>query len=838
MKPVILKRIMLIILMLLFCSLTADVRAQVPADKNGALTIPWDEFKNLLNLDKDQILIPLEIFQKLLAQTGITAAPPYTLHGGNVILSRAEFANLVNQMKPPVSISTTLPFDYLVSKSVYSGKILDGGSTFTANLVVHILKKDSYVKIPILPLSMALENVAVGGVQSLVVCDNGYHNVILAGAGEYNITATFSIKSVINSGPSRVDLSVISTPITLLKIEIPLGNIDVEIPQAQKMQSSSSAGLTSVTAVMAQGNYININWRKRTSPADKIPPKLYAELNHLISIDDDVLKVSTDAMLNILYSEINEVQFAIPANMNILSVTGEGVGEWQETNVKNRRVLRVPFTYSKKGNVWLRIMLETSLTESGLTNEFSGIQVIDAVRETGYLGVELNTSAEIIVADSKALEPVAVQKLPQQLINQSTKPLMLGYKNLKHPYSLILDVKKHKKVAVPMATISSANVVTLFTEDGKIVHRLVYQVRNNAKQFLEIAVPSNADVWTVFVDGKPVESSINADGRLLIPLVRSRTNGEQLETFPVELIYCLVQDIFAWINSRESALPAVDLLVSQLMWSVYLPNNYNYHHFASTLEMGQMISSLNIFSGNDRHYNEEAMKEMSQLKANEPTVGFLEKMKRVYEGKELASTFRNIPMKDEDIVGQLNAELEFGGRMDSLAQDAAAGTFSGGQATGVLPIQIRIPTTGQVYRFAKTIIKPEDPLTVAVTYSRSWVTTALKWLLALLITVILYLNRGRLLARLKWIGKKIKNLISLYKSNRKYIDGFVRSPMAPLVFLGLAFVSWPLSLIFVLIFVLLFWITASYQGIEFWRKRMLARATVSAKETETGTAKR
>src|SRR5574341_242786 len=92
MKPVILKGIMLIILMLLFCSLTADVLAQVPADKNGELTIPWDEFKNLLNLDKDQILIPLETFQKLLAQTGITTAPPHTLQSGNVILSRSEFA--------------------------------------------------------------------------------------------------------------------------------------------------------------------------------------------------------------------------------------------------------------------------------------------------------------------------------------------------------------------------------------------------------------------------------------------------------------------------------------------------------------------------------------------------------------------------------------------------------------------------------------------------------------------------------------------------------------------------------------------------------------------------
>ncbi len=837
MSKLLIKSALGLLLLFLFCSLTTNVLAQSPMDKNGALTIPWDEFKHLLNLDKDEILIPLETFQKLLAQTGVTSAPPYSIQGGNVILSRTEFANLVNQMKPPMPIAGTIPFEYLVTKSMYSGTILEGGSTFKATFVVHVLKKNSYIKVPILPQGMALENVTIDGVQTLVVSDNGYHNVILSGSGEYTVTAAFSIKSSLNSGPSKVDLSILPTPITLLKVEIPLPNLDIEIPEARKIQTSSIGNATTVTAVLPQGYSISIHWRKKTAPSDKIPPKLYAELNHLISIEDDALRVSADINLNILYSEINEVQLLIPANMNVLSVSGEGIGEWQEVQNQGRHILRIPFTYGKKGNVWLRVMLETALTESGLTNEYSGIQVLDAVRETGFIGIELNTSAEVLIAASKGLEPVAVQKLPVQLINQSTKPLMFGFKNLKQPYSLVLDVKKHIKVAVPMATISSGNVVTLFTEDGKIVNRIVYQVRNNAKQFLTIAIPSNADVWSVFVDGKPVESSINSDGKLLVPLIRSRVNGEQLETFPVELIYCLVQDKFSWMSSKKSSLPAVDLLVSQLIWSVYLPNEYSYHHFASTLEMEEMISTLNILSTRDRRYNEEAMKEISQLQANEPAADFIEKMKKIYEGKELASTFRNIQLKDDELVGQLNAELEFGGRMEQLSLDAAQGAISGGQATGVLPIQIRIPTTGQVYRFAKTIIKPEDPLTVKVTYSRSWVTSAVKWILALVVLAIVFFNRRRFISPLRWIWNRVAKLISLYRSNRKAIDKFARSPMAPIVFLGLAFVSWPFPLIFALVFVFLFWISAGYQIMEFWKRRILVRATVKANQLKQNDSK-
>jgi len=402
----------------------------------------------------------------------------------------------------------------------------------------------------------------------------------------------------------------------------------------------------------------------------------------------------------------------------------------------------------------------------------------------------------------------------------------------------VLDIKKHRKVAVPMATISSANVVTLFTEDGKIVNRLIYQIRNNAKQFLVIAVPSDADVWSVFVDGKPVESSVNSDGNLLVPLIKSRVNGEQLDTFPVELIYCTVKKKFAWINDRGSSLPAVDLLISQLIWSVYLPNDYTYHRFSSTLEMEEKIRRINILSRDDRRYNEDAMRQLSKVEPNAPAEEVADKLRGVYEGKELASTFRNIPMKDDELVGQLNAELEFGGRMERLSEmDLPQGAMSGGTATGVLPIQIRIPTTGQVYRFAKTIIKPEDPLSFEVIYSRSWVASGLKWLLGLAAVLILFLSRRRFMKPIQWIGKGVNTVINFYRKNRKVFEKFARSPMAPLVFLGLAIVSWPFPLIFALLFVLMFWITAGYQAIEFLKRRTLARATVKSNHKDQNSSK-
>jgi hypothetical protein len=506
--------------------------------------------------------------------------------------------------------------------------------------------------------------------------------------------------------------------------------------------TSSEGNTTTISAVIMPGYSISVRWRKKVAIAEKIPPKLYCEVYHLISIEDDALKIDSDINYNILHSEVDQVRLVVPDGMNVLSVTGEGVGEWMEVEQEGRRVIMVPFTYGKKGAVAVRVRSEIPHTETGLANAFSGLEVLDTVRETGFLGIELNTSAEVIVAENDGLEIVAVQKLPVQLINKSAKPLILGFKYLKHPYSLVLDIKKHEKIAVPVATINSANVVTLFTEDGKVVHRLVYQVRNSAKQFLEIRIPDQADVWSVFVGNEPVESSINSEGKLLVPMIRSRSVDNRLDTFPVEVIYCMVEDRFSWFGTRESMLPAVDLLISQLIWSVYLPNDYSYHHFASTLEKEEIIRGLNVFGAAHRQYDERAMKEVSEITVDvhEP---YADELKQVYKGKDIGSTFRNIPMQEEQVVSQLNAELEFGGRLEGLRELPQA-SVAGTGATGILPIHIQVPVGGQVYRFAKTIVKSEDPLDFRVVYSRSWVRGLLKWIIAVLVLLVLFLILRRL----------------------------------------------------------------------------------------------
>lgn len=800
--------------------------AQETAKDQGKLTIPWEEFKKLLNLEADEIVLPLETFQKLLAQTGVTTTPSYTVKQGNVILSKTEFKRLVDQMKPPLGPDAKPPFDYLITKAAYTGKMDKKNTIFTGNFTVHVLKQDAYLKIPFLPQNIALEDIKVGDRSALVVTENGYHNVVLSRAGEYEVSARFSIKSTIDKGPQKLDLYIQQTPITLLQLEMPLKDIDVEIPQAQQVLVEVKDNRTVVSAVIARSNYVSIQWRKQLAVTEKIPPKLYSEIYHLISIDDDALRVNSEVSYNILHSEVDAVQIALPENMNVLTVTGQGVGEWQESEREGNRYLLIPFTYGKKGSVTIYLTSEVTLSETGLANVFTGFKTLETVRENGFIGIELNTSAEVIVPESEGLEKVPPQKLPDVLVRKSAKPLIMGFKYLKHPFSLVLDVKKHEKIAVPVATINSANIVTLFTEDGKIVHRLIYQVRNSAKQFLEIQLSEGADVWSIFVDNQPVESSIRSQEegmtvrKLLVPLIRSRSLDNQLQTFPVEVILALSTDKFTWLGKRGSQLPVVDLLISQLLWSVYLPNDYSYSYFTSTLEKEEIIRGLNLFSGVRREYDDRARKEVMPSTADTDQFT-LDEMKKVYKGKDVGSSFRNIPMEEAQISNQMAAEMEFSGRMEGLArQDMPQATVTGsGAATGVLPIMIQIPTSGQIYRFAKTIIKPEDPLKFGVVYTQLWAISLLKWFTFAVVILLIYLFRKKLSSPWGWLKEKWYTLMKFYKQHEENLKKYGQSKMTPFILFGLVVIFWSISGFITVILLFLLWVSAVYQILHFRRKR-------------------
>jgi hypothetical protein len=713
--------------------------AAFPQDKSdpGTVKIDWEEFKKLLNLGSDEIVLSWTEFQRIIAQTGTTFVPAFELRDERVVLTRAQFRALLEKMKSPVTATTYRPAEFLFRRTAYRARVAGGAVLVRAEIAVETFPAPAgaYVRIPLFPASIALRDVWLNDVPALVETADGRYTVTTNRSGPLRITADFSLRAPVEQAQG-IACPIVRSPITTFEIDLPYGPLDVDIPGAQQVELTERGGTTRVSAVLTPAESFSLRWRKKIPEAVSGPAKVYADTVTLISVEDDALRVNAEFVLSILQNSIATVVLRVPDGYSILDVRGNGVGDWREIPRRDASYLEIPFDFPKKGNVTLAVAAEKLLPSGGATAEYAGFALVDAVREKGFLGVELKGSSEVSLASVQGADALDVSELPATLIGRSLKPLLFGFKYLRPPFALALEVKKHEAVPVVSTVIDLASGVTLFTADGKLVHRVVYAVRNTSKQFLEVALPKGAELWSVFVAGEPAKPRWG-DGRVLVPLNRSREGASGLAAFEVELIYYEKTARFGAFGRRGTRFPVPDVIVSQALWSVYLPEGFEYLHFGGSVEKERLASGLRPLLSRKRRSAAPALSGQANVGDVVATHALKDKILR--EADEMKKEFSaNLGLAKDQLASQAENEVRFSQRVE----DAQAGNIT--VATGILPLRVQIPTSGELYRFARTLLSGEEMALNLTFMAVGFKTGAVAVIVAILgLAAVLVLRTGR-----------------------------------------------------------------------------------------------
>jgi hypothetical protein len=205
-----------------------------------------------------------------------------------------------------------------------------------------------------------------------------------------------------------------------------------------------------------------------------------------------------------------------------------------------------------------------------------------------------------------------------------------------------------------------------------------------------------------------------------------------------------------------------------------------------------------------------------------------DELKKVYKGKNYRSKFRNNALKEEQMQSQVDAELEFSKRLDDLAQESPAAVY-GGSSSGIMPIQIEVPTSGQVYRFAKSIIKPDDELSFGVIYVQMWADNFIKWIIILFIILLVYFNRQKFEKPLNYIKEKSNAAAITIKKNQERIRRYTNSYFTPIILFGLMLAFSPISYFITLILLALFLTSIINLLVNYSKKRKLGITDSSEK---------
>jgi len=144
--------------------------------------------------------------------------------------------------------------------------------------------------------------------------------------------------------------------------------------------------------------------------------------------------------------------------------------------------------------------------------------------------------------------------------------VLFGYKYLKHPTALEMEMIKHKSAAVLTCEIESALYKVMITDKGKQLIEATYKIANRTRQYLGVTLPPGADLWGVYREGKPIKAA-ERDGQILLPIFQSEVG----RTSEIRLLAYRDGGALWPLGRRNVELPVVDVGMQNLQLQLYVP---------------------------------------------------------------------------------------------------------------------------------------------------------------------------------------------------------------------------------------------------------------------------
>lgn len=640
----------------------------VLGEGRGTVTLTWDEFVKITGYDPARkgaqvLTVPWSQVEELLGVKVERMGKAAT-----VDLPWQDFKALLEwSLKRKAPKAEKPPTDYIVTSSQYKGDLSADGGVFTLDLKLNVLRKEGWKRIAVLPTTVAVRTTKLPDGVFLSAGKQSYE-LLTEKSGDVAATLEFAVSAEKAAGVNTVSFQRILPGSSVLDVGAAAKDVEVKVAGAQMTSQAKAAdGTTRTVAALPTGAAVSVSWQRALPKVEAAPPKVYAEVRTLVAVAEGLLVCDQSVNLNVLHSAIREVKLQVPAKADVLTVVGPNVQDWR---VSAERELSVVFSREVIGSYQLRITFEAPGGEGAVAPV---ILAAGVERQKGFVGVVALTNVEIAAGQVEGAAQIDARRLPADLVSMTNQPILLAFRYTGEKFTIPLTIKKHSEVGVLVTLVDSALYTGMQLNDGRRITRVIFSVRNNRNQFLRLAMPKAAEIWSVSVSGKMVSPAQDDAGQVLIPLVRSASRSSELASFPVEMVYVEApKEPAASRGKLHVAVPACDVPVMHVMYNCYLPAEGSYtvglwgtSGFSGPLGVVKEFTSLSTGPGAEA-VRRQAAKQVQQMQ------------------KEVAA------------------------RVDAKAR-----------AAGAAPIRVRLPVNGKLYKLEKVLVLPKDKLFFDVQY-RGW----------------------------------------------------------------------------------------------------------------------
>ena len=491
----------------------------------------------------------------LIALVPVSAQEPPRPDGW-VVLPIDEYRALRGRALPGQPDPAPPPVDAAVTRVDY--ELRAGGESVTgqARLTIDVLKQ-GWASVQV-PGGLLVRDARIDG-RPTALLEGTPPRVLLSRAGRSTLSLDVVVPLASAPGSESIVLPAPAAALSAVTLVVPRAGVSLSVGGGFIAEQNEGASESRWVVYGNPGQPLRLTWKHRVDERrSTLPLRTRARITELVALGEDAAQVTAGVQFEVTQGQARDAVMTLPEGLVVNHVAGAAVADWDVRGT----ALTVTFLDPIDGQTSVVVSGEARTPRDG-TIAIPIVRIASAERETGGIAVDVNGLGEIGQLEPRGLEPadaadlggvVAGHESPSMAAFSFT-PLGGGASR-----SLTVHVTRYAPKAVLIASIEEARYDALAGEDGKLLVRARYAVRNNQRSFLAVSLPPKAVLWSASLAGRPVRPGLGTNGGLLLPLQRGRAS-EDVPAFVVELTY--LQRVEAWTDKGEARveLPAVDLPV-------------------------------------------------------------------------------------------------------------------------------------------------------------------------------------------------------------------------------------------------------------------------------------
>lgn len=703
------------------------------------------------------------VFFALTVLTPVMAWADESSPHGHVRIPLSAYQDLRNKANARASLdqSVSEEMDFQSVTRILQAQVSGSLSKRSLKLEIRVVVEgtsNGWHILPVMPLDLPLIDATITGGGTLIQAD-GMRSLAFEGPGKRTLVAHLVASGNESGGMRQVNLNILPGTSRQWILELGRG-VDAEMEPSDLVRLERKDGKRSLRGhVPATAEEVEVRWSaqgermaedppaQQPQPQEnksKDPPRINVQTSMLASVGERLLTVYTTHRYAIFHAPVSRFEWTVPAGVEVLGVQGRGVTEWTCSPGDVERACSVDLPFPVQRSYELSIQLEQPLPKDAARFQVPTPSPKGVQRTSGHMAVEVMGNAEVKGAPGTTAIGEDVRELPQDLLAGQSTPILLAFKFLEAPVKVVLDIARRESLEMAPISIDDASFTTVWTTEGRTITECNLAVRNRQRQFLAMGLPEGATPQSAFVGGRPVKPSTGEDGRIRIPLLSGGREAES-ESFAVQVIYSLDNVPLPSLGSVKPVLPTLDAEVGALHHTLVLPDEQYLWAFGGDLSnrSPQVIV--------ERPFSESTGLMLGGLAANRGPMMTLANEEMNLPAAPQAMVQAKVAMdKKENAFKQMQearvrrGEAAGDGMFDEMErtpQQVSMASSPLGQ-TGVLPVRIEIPKSGDRYTVHAFYVPPGK----ALQWTARVASTGLQNL-ALLITALLGLALGIIFVR-------------------------------------------------------------------------------------------